>query len=222
MEAEGYKAGGCLATASLSIPITNDTAPTTFSLTVPTPYIVSTFAGDGIGGYQDGIPGKFNYPVGLAFDGNGDLLVAEAGNHRARKIQPSGNVTTFIGDGVAGCIDGQGLAARVNAPHCFAIDAAGNILMVDYWDYRVRKITPSGVVSIFAGDGTSGYLDGTGSSARFGIASEISIAPDGNFYISDAQNQCVRKMTSAGVVTTFAGGTAAGFVDGNAQVARFN
>lgn len=221
LEAEAYKAGSCISTGSLSIPITNETVPATVSLTLEVPYIVSLFAGDGTGGYLDGKPAQFNYPVGIAFDGNGDLLVGDCTNRRIRKVNPLGVVSTFAGDGVQGHLDGTGTSARFQTPHSFAFDAAGNIYVADYWDYCIRKVTPAGVVTTLAGDGTAGYQDGPGNTARFGNPSEIAIAPDGNFYVSDCVNNCIRKVTPAGVVSTFAGSTTPGFVDAAGTLARF-
>ncbi|WP_324106400.1 hypothetical protein [Noviherbaspirillum sp.] len=166
----------------------------------------------------DATKARFNHPVGIASDSNGNLYVADSGNYTIRKIASSGVVTTLAGSpGISGDADGTGPAARFGNLKGLAVDAAGNVYVVD--SNAIRKITPSGAVSTVAGTpAASGDADGSGAAARFnqpwGIASDAA----GNLYVADGGNYLIRKITPAGVVTTYAGrrgmrGTANGMRD---------
>ena len=98
--------------------------------------------GERIGGFIDGqgTSAKFNYPNGVAVDGSGNVYVADTGNHRIRKITPSGSVTTLAGL-VSGWGDGQGRAATFNSPYGVSVDGSGNVYVADSINHRVRKIT---------------------------------------------------------------------------------
>jgi sugar lactone lactonase YvrE len=193
--------------------------------------LVSTLAGSpGVAGSNDG-PGsiaRFNAPAGVAIDASGNVFVADAQNFTVRKITPAGVVSTFAGSaGVQGHSDGTGSAASFWDPEDLTIDAAGNLYIADGAGNSVRKITPAGVVTTLAGAAQSGTTNGTGSAARFNYLAGIAVDPAGNVYVGDYNNNAVRKITPAGVVTTLAGsaGTRAaniGFVDGTGTAARFN
>lgn len=183
--------------------------------------LVSTFAGSGIGGFADGIASmaRFNGVDGLAVDTAGNVYVADANNHRIRKITSAGVVSTLAGS-TQGYSDGIGTAAQFNSPSCVAVDTAGNVFVADTFNNRIRKITAAGEVSTLAGS-TAGYTDGTGSAAQFNRPYGITINAAGTFFVADALNHRVRKITSTGVVTTFAGSTS-GYADGNGTAAKFN
>jgi plastocyanin len=171
---------------------------------------VSTFAGTvGIVGSSDGTgtAAKFNYPWGLAVDSAGNLYVGDSNNHIIRKITPAGIVTTIAGlAGVAGSTDGAGAAARFSHPSGVAVDSQGNIFVSDYSNTTIRKITPSGVVSTFAGaPGVYGQADGVGAAARFHYPDGIAIDIFDQLYVVDTGNHTIRKITPAGSVSTFAG-----------------
>jgi len=123
------------------------------------------------------------------------------------------------GSGAQGSTNGTGTAASFYSPVSLAIDSQDNIFVVDNGNHKIRKITPDGVVTTFAGS-TQGFADGTGTSAKFNNPFGITIDSNDNLYIADSANSRIRKITSAGVVTTVAGGTA-GFADGVGSNAQF-
>jgi sugar lactone lactonase YvrE len=187
--------------------------------------VVTTFAGTGTAGFYDSgsaIFAQFRNPSGVAVDNLGSIYVADTDNHRIRKITSAGAVTTLAGSGTAGFINGTGIAARFNFPSAVAVDSARNVYVVDKNNYRIRKITSTGVVSTLAGSGVSGFADGTGTAAQFSIAFGIAVDSTGNVYVGDTDNHRIRKITAAGVVTTFAGSGTAAYLDDSAPSARFN
>ncbi|MBI2513675.1 MAG: VCBS repeat-containing protein [Opitutae bacterium] len=189
---------------------------------------VSTFAGSpGLAGSSDGTgsAARFSYPWGLAVDSAGNLYVADSGNNTIRKITPAAVVTTFAGTaGVSGSADGTGPAAQFSNPSSVAIDASGNLYVSDYGNTTVRKITPAGVVTTFAGaPGQFGIADGTGSAARFNYPDGLAIDSGGNLYVADSNNHTIRRVTPAGAVTTFVGvPQSSGSNDSTTGPARFN
>jgi len=164
--------------------------------------------------------GPFNSPFNVVTDTEGNIYFTEWGAHRIRKITPAGVVSTIAGSGTEGFADGAGTAAQFNLPTGIAIDAEGNLYVSDSGNNRIRKITPTGVVSTIAGSGTAGFVDGTGTAAQFNSPGEIVIDAAGNLCLTD--NHSIRKVTPAGVVTTFAGNGTAGYADGTGSAARFN
>jgi len=171
--------------------------------------VVSTLAGlAGTSGSADGTASvaRFVFPTGVAVDAAGNVYVADAGNETIRKITPAGAVSTLAGlAGSSGSTDGTGAAARFKNPNSVAVDAAGNVFVGDKQNYTIRRITPAGVVSTLAGlAGIFGSADGTGSAARFLNPSGVAVDAGGNVYVADAGNSKIRKITPAGVVTTFA------------------
>ncbi|MES2389602.1 MAG: T9SS type A sorting domain-containing protein, partial [Bacteroidota bacterium] len=163
---------------------------------------------DGFINSSDREQARFNNPKGMAYDASGNLFVADAYNHAIRKITPAGVVSTFAG-GTVGFTNGTGTGAKFNIPLDIVIDAANNLYVLDQNNYAIRKITSAGVVTTFAG-GVQGFLNGTGTGAKFGVLENITIDASGNIYAADYQNRRIRKITSAGVVSTYAGtGTAA-------------
>jgi len=186
--------------------------------------VVSTFAGSGVAGFADatGLASKFNIPIGITIDSAGNLYVADSSNHRIRKITSAGVVTTFAGSGTAGFANGNGTAAQFNSPFGITVDSAGNLYVAEMNNHAIRKITPGGVVTTLAGYSTASFADGIGVNARFNSPQGITVDSAGNLYVADTNNHRIRRITSAGAVTTLAGSGVAGFADGSGLASKFN
>ena len=185
--------------------------------------VVTTLAGSQQG-FVNGsaTAAKFNNPIGVALDAQGNAFVADASNHVIRKITPSGDVSTYAGTGTSGMTDGAGAVAEFNNPAAIAIDENGFLYVADLLNHIIRKIAPGGMTSTLAGDGTSGYIDANGTSARFSFPSGVAVDRQGNVYVSDLGNNRIRKISPSGDVTTVAGNGTTGHVDGPAVSAQFN
>src|SRR5205085_2296558 len=189
--------------------------------------VVTTLAGTpGVHGSADGAgsAAQFWQPWGIAVDSAGIVYVADQANSTIRKITPAGVVTTIAGAaGMFGSADGSGSAARFNAPDGIAVDSSGNLYVADTLNSTIRKITSAGVVTTLAGTpGAIGSADGTGSAARFNYPDALTVAGT-TLYVAEAYNSTIRKVTSTGVVTTFAGTAGAfGNINGTGSAARFN
>jgi len=186
--------------------------------------VVTTLAGTGSSGSADGTgtAASFYSPGGITSDGT-NLFVAGINNHIIRKIViSSGVVTTFAGTGSTGSSDGTGTAASFNFPFGITNDGT-NLFVVDAQNHLIRKIViSSGVVTTFAGTGSRGSADGTGTAASFNFPQGIT--NDGtNLFVADVGNHLIRKIViSSGVVTTIAGTGSAGNADGTGTAASFN
>lgn len=186
---------------------------------------------------QNGTNSRFDNPGGIALDFDGNLFVADQMNHAIRKVSKFngvGNVqvvTTFAGEApkpggsTPDYVNGNGTNARFNNPVAIAIDGSNNLYVVDRDNDCIRKITPSGDVSLLAGTpGSPGDVDATGSAAKFNNPTAIAMLDANNVIVADAGNRKVRKVNiSTGAVTTFAGrGTSnAGGADGSVATATF-
>lgn len=182
----------------------------------PTETHVSTIAGAGIANFLDGtrFNSAFNFPQKVITDASGNIYVADQKNHRIRKVSPEGVVTTIAGNGNQGNVDGQGTVAQFNQPIGITIDGNNNLYVTDAGNNSVRKITASGVVSTLAGGSGGGFADGTGSDAKFSYPFGITIDASNNLLVADIGNNRIRKVTPAGVVTTFAGNGQTSLVNG--------
>ncbi|MCC8424483.1 hypothetical protein [Mucilaginibacter sp. UR6-11] len=167
-------------------------------------------------GYTNGAlaDARFYGPRGFSFDAQGNTYIADLGNSVIRKIT-AGVVSTIAGNTIAGFIDGTATKAEFYNPTATAVDAAGNVFVADRTNNLIRKITPAGVVSTFAGfqalngyaqSTVPGYLDGEPGASLFNYPVALTFDKSGNLYVADYKNSAIRKITPAGVVSTFAGG----------------
>lgn len=184
--------------------------------------IVTTLSGTGTYAFANG-PGaaaSFRNPYGVAVDSIGNVYVADQGDHRIRKITPDGTTTTLAGSGVAGFANGVGASAKFDSPNGITVDVAGNVYVADSGNYRIRKITPNGMVSTYAGISISRSDDGPISSASFVVPTDIAVDADGTMYVTD-QNR-VRKISTTGMVSTLAGSGTTGSANGTGAAASFD
>lgn len=196
----------------------------------PRGWVVRTFAGS-TRGTRDGAAGEaqFNYPTGVAVDRSGTVYVAEYYGHRIRKICPNGDrstVTTVAGS-TSGFADGPAAVARFKNPAGVAIDAAGNLLVADRNNERVRKIsfeTDGAKVTTIAGSGIAGFSDGPASTAQFNDPMGVAVDRTGNIYVADRSNHRVRKITlqAKGAFVSTIAGSKPGFADGSGAKAQFD
>ena len=151
--------------------------------------------------------GGFAWPADLAVDQNKNVYVADSGRDVIRKITPDGNVTDFAGKvHIGGYTDGKGADARFHNATGIAIDATGNLYVIDNDSFIVRKITPDGTVTTIAGKPEqSGSVDGPASVALFAKPRGVGVGPDGAIYVVDEGNNNIRKIAPDGMVSTVAG-----------------
>lgn len=183
--------------------------------------VVSTLAGSATQGAADGTgsAAQFRNPRSITMDAQGNLYVVDR-NERIRKVTTDGVVTTLAGSS-AGYVEGTGTNAKFNSPRGIVADSHGNLFVTDYNNFRIRKITPSGEVTTFAGSGALDYADGTGTAAKFGYMAGIAIDANDNLYVCDGSSR-IRKITPQAVVTTYAGSGTEGYLDGPAAEAQFD
>ena len=123
----------------------------------------------------------------------------------ATTLEITPEVTTLAVSGSLGSADGTGTASSFDNPRGVAVDGSGNVYVADTEGHLIRKITSAGVVTTLAGSGSEGSADGTGTAASFNYPSSVAVDGSGNVYVADYYNSLIRKITSAGVVTTLAG-----------------
>ena len=190
--------------------------------------IINTIAGTGILSYSgDGgaaIVANLNVPQGLAIDTLGNIYVCDILNHRIRKINELGVISTFAGTGSMGFSGdgGPATAAQLNTPYNITLDRYGNVYVADGDNNRIRKINCSGIISTIAGNGSSGYSGDGGAATIAALFHPSGIVVDSSMtvFFTDARNNRVRKISSSGIITTIAGSGLAGFSgDGGAATA---
>lgn len=185
---------------------------------------VTTIAGNGTTGTADGpaLSGAtFSSPSGMAIDSQGNLFVVDRVSDRIRKITPTGTVTTVCGS-TPGFSNGTGAGVKFDDPQDMVIDSYDNIYVADRYNNRIRKITPSGVVSTFAGTGSAGTTNGTLSTCTFNQPRGMAIDEYDNIYVIDYNGHKLRKIDINGNVTTLAGNGSVGYLDGPSLSAEFN
>src|SRR3990167_6416847 len=174
--------------------------------------MITTVAGTG--DYGDGGDGgsataaMLADPSGVALDGSGTLYIADANNNRIRKVDAAGTITTVAGTGESGYSGDGGLAtaASLAYPTVVALDGSGTLYIADTNNQRIRKVDAAGTITTVAGTGRYGY-SGDGGSATAAILNYpdgVALDNSGNLYIADTANQRIRKVDTAGIITTVA------------------
>jgi uncharacterized protein (TIGR03437 family) len=186
---------------------------------------ITTFAGGGSssqGLVGDGGPATsavLRAPAGLATDAAGNLYIADSGNSRIRKVTPSGTITTVAGPGLSGVLGdgGLGINATLRGPTGVAVDGNGNLFIADLGNNRIRKVSVDGTIATIAGGAVAIDIGDGGKAVNAVLRNPSSVAVDagGNVYISDYGHSRIRKVSPAGLITTFAGsGSNAYYGDG--------
>jgi sugar lactone lactonase YvrE len=183
--------------------------------------VVSTIAGDGYSGFQDGPVGtsRFDAPSGIAVDSQGKVYVAEFFNHRIRLIA-SGVVSTLAGTGAVGLVNGPAATATFKNPEGLLLDAQGRLYVTDFNNHAIR-VLDSGMVSTLAGTGAQGFVNGPVTSAKLNQPHGLALGPGGEIYIAEMGNHAIRVLDS-GAVSTLAGSGLVGHNNGPAASAAFN
>lgn len=186
--------------------------------------IVSTYAGNSVFGLADGAQfnATFKTPFLVAFDTLHQMYVVDQYGHNVRKMDQSGYVSTFAGNGTAGSTNGLGTAARFNNPTSIAVDRDGVVFVADCFNNKIRKITPDGQVTTYAGTGVQGYKDGPAANAVFHSPMGICMDGQGNLLIAENGGCKIRKIDTNQMVTTVSGNGTKGMLDGVASKAMFN
>jgi len=185
---------------------------------------VTTLAGSGKQGSDDGkgTAASFFFPTALAADANGVVYVADTHNNMIRKIRPDGTVTTIAGRISAEVAKYRDTVIKFDNPYGIAVDKAGNVFVADWERDMIKKISPGGKVSAFAGNSEKGAKDGKGAAATFYLPEGLAIDKAGNLYVADCYNNMIRKISPGGIVSTVAGNVKKGSKDGKGKTASFS
>jgi sugar lactone lactonase YvrE len=177
-------------------------------------YVITTVAGSDKSGFcGDGGPATsacLSQPTGVALDSAGNLYIADNANYRIRRVDTTGKITTYAGNGSPTfCGDGQpATLACLHAPTSVAVDAKGNVYVADEYTCRVREILASNhTITTVAGNGAIGF-SGDGGPAIFAELSGptgVAVDPLGNIYIADNDNHRIRRVNPSGIISTIAG-----------------
>ena len=175
--------------------------------------MITTFAGTGRRGFEVGgrpaTEARLDHPEAVAVDRDGNVYVAESGNHRISRIDSAGVITPFAGTGERGYGGDGGPAteALLDAPAGIAVDSAGNVYVADTWNHRVRRVDRQGTITTLAGTGLWGYRgDGTAATrAQLAYPASVAIDAAGNVYVADSWNHRIRRIDSSGVISTLVG-----------------
>ena len=184
----------------------------------------TTVAGTGQRGHRDGAAAnaQFSEPSGVAVAADGSVYVADFGSHVLRRIAPDGQVSTVAGSaGQGGFVDGALGVNRLRSPVDLALDAGGNLVVLDRSNHAVRVLAANGQLRTLAGSGAAGFADGQGTAARFQFPSGLAVDAAGTVYVADTDNQRLRRIDASGLVSSLAGGSF-GRADGVGTAARFS
>ena len=189
--------------------------------------IITTITGTGVAGYNGdsilAINAQINNPTGIAIDSIGNLYIADMYNHRIRRIDAnSGYITTIAGNGIGNFSGDSGLAnnASLSFPTSITFNKQGSLFISDWGNSRIRKVTPTGIISTYVGSGVSGFGGDSGQAIQAKLHDPLGLCFDSqnNLYISDFSNNRIRKVSNTGIITTFAG-TGNALYDGDSILA---
>jgi hypothetical protein len=150
----------------------------------------------------------------VTVDATGNVFIADTWNHRVRRVDAAGTITTVAGNGTAGFCgdDGPATSACLNSPTGVAVDSAGNVFIAEYYNARIRQVTPAGVISTVAGAGVPSYCGDGGPAVSACVRpSQAAVDLAGNLYLADYGTARVRKVDGAGTIATVAGGAGIGY-----------
>jgi hypothetical protein len=181
--------------------------------------IITTLAGNGISGFSgDGGPAtaaELGDPSAVAADAQGNIFIADTNNNRIREVTTNGIIITVAGNGTAGFLGdgGRATAAELNSPGGVVVDAAGNLYIADSLNNVIRKVTPAGIITTVAGNGTAGFSGDGGPATKAQLHGTSSVAVDGqgDLFIADFSNNVIREVNTAGIISTIAGNGTVGF-----------
>lgn len=195
---------------------------------VSTTGIISTIAGTGTNGYNgDGIPAtaaRLYRAADVVIDDSGKVYIADGSNYRVRRIELNDTISTYAGNGTTGFSGDGGSAtmAQLSVTYGIVMDKNGNLYIANQSTQRIRKVTPGGIISTIAGNGSTAYTGDGGPATNAGIYNPHGMAIDrkGNLYVAEIQHNCIRKIDTFGIITTVAGTGVFGYSgDGGAATA---
>ncbi len=194
--------------------------------------IITTYAGNGDHGYGgNGGPAlnaALDYPGGLAFDAAGNFYISDHHNNQIRRVSSNGSlITPYAGAGGPDAFgfagdDGPARGATLDLPVGLAFDAAGNLYIADQHNNRVRRVSPGGIITTFAGDGQAAYGGdgGPATAASLNYPADVAVDAEGNVYIADQRNNRIRRVNRSGIITTVVGNGEQGFSGDNGPPLR--
>ena len=206
----------------------NEASATTRAAGVATGWRIDTMAGrtDNDGDNGAAIRARLAYPEAVAVDGAGNLYIADRENHRIRRVDAGGTITTLAGTGERG-YNGDGgpaVEARLNGPTGIAVDSEGALYIADRDNHRIRRVDGAGTITTVAGTGERGYSHSENGSpaveAQLNYPEDVAVDNAGNLYIADTWNRMVRRVDAGGTITTVAGNGGRGFGGGGRPAVR--